>query len=375
MREKRAEQNVCTGFPGDQDTYGLGIRIGLYFQWITTSIAYSFVPSEAVTMRGVNNCFQAAMFAGLLFLTKTKGSGLFAVEAYLMLVFCMGGVCSPTVPSNIAGSDSDSTHGRLQVIHRGYAMIHASTLGGYFRLLLSVGFLSYGLWFTFVGMDGMMPHPDTRANGCSVYAFFFAKVNLFGWFRTFLKVVFVFSCIVTFLGLVDGTVTLIQKAYDYIFKGKWQGLARTGRDDSSHHSGTGEVAGLQSNLDRGNLTITGALLLFILAVELTIKWNKIKGVGSIGGTGQLLPVIIGVGGMGRVLSRFIQAILEEIAMYRQGRGGRRSAHGSGGNASVRSHVSGDNNGVPLQKTNINATAVPPASTPLPFIHMNSGSHP
>ncbi|RPB26915.1 hypothetical protein L211DRAFT_753567, partial [Terfezia boudieri ATCC MYA-4762] len=53
------------GFTGDADTYGLGIRIGLYFQWITSSIAYSFVPSEAITMRGVNNCFQAAMFAGL----------------------------------------------------------------------------------------------------------------------------------------------------------------------------------------------------------------------------------------------------------------------------------------------------------------------
>lgn len=406
VHEKRAEPDeleICNGFPGDQDTYGLGIRIGLYFQWITTSIAYSFVPSEAVTMRGVNNCFQAAMFAGLLFLTIAKGPNLFAVEAYLMLVFCMGGVCSPTVPNSGAGSDGESTTARrgLGIVYRGYAMIHASTLGGYFRLLLSVAFLSYGLWFTFVGMDGMMPPPNTRAGGCSVYAFFFAKVNLFGWFRTFLKVVFVFSCIVTFLGLVHGTFTLLLRSYRYIFEGGWQGLAKIDPDDASHIAGstasqapTGppthitsieEQPGLHSSLDKGNVTFTGALILFILAVELTIRWNKISGVGDIGSTGQLLPVIIGIGGMGRVVTRFFQAVFEEIAMWRQRR--RRRPVSTGANANDGNGVplqqtdsngvsANDGNGVPLQQIDSNATAVPPSNNPLlPFVHMNTGSHP
>ena len=401
VHEKRTEsdeQEICHGFEGDQDTYGLGIRIGVYFQWITTSIAYSFIPSEAVTMRGVNNCFQAAMFAGLLFLTILKGPKLYAVEAYLMLVFCMGGVCSPTVPINDTDADDASTRGGygLDIVYRGYAMISASTLGGYFRLLLSVAFLSYGLWFTFKGMDGMMPHPDTRARGCSVYAFFFAKVNLFGWFRTFLKVGFVFSCIVTFLGLIHGTFTLIQRFYCYIFEGDWQGLAKIDHDDISigatgatstaphaatvpvsHLTSTEEAPGLHSSPGKGNVTFTGALILFILAVELTIKWNKIGGVGDIGSTGQLLPVIIGIGGMGRVFTRFIQSILEEIAMWRQSRG-RGPVNGSIRSirscASIKSHVSGGN-GVPLQKTDRNATAVPPSDKPhLPFVHMNSGSH-
>jgi hypothetical protein len=36
---------------------------------------------------------------------------------------------------------------------------------------------------------------------------------------------------------------------------------------------------------------------FIVAsIELTIKWNNIKGVHSVGGTGQLLPITVAAGG-------------------------------------------------------------------------------
>lgn len=44
------------GFEGDEGTYGRGIRLGLYLQWFTTSLADNFVPDEAIAMRGVNIC-------------------------------------------------------------------------------------------------------------------------------------------------------------------------------------------------------------------------------------------------------------------------------------------------------------------------------
>ena len=50
------------GFVGDNNTYGLGIRLGIYIQWITSAIAYNFVPEEAVTMRSVNNFFTLSNF-------------------------------------------------------------------------------------------------------------------------------------------------------------------------------------------------------------------------------------------------------------------------------------------------------------------------
>lgn len=51
-------------FRGDQDTYGKGIRVGVYLQWMTSNLANNFVPDEAMTMRGVNTCFALANFAG-----------------------------------------------------------------------------------------------------------------------------------------------------------------------------------------------------------------------------------------------------------------------------------------------------------------------
>lgn len=54
----------CPGFPGHQDMCGPGIRIGTYLQFITTAIVYVFVPSEATTMRVVNNCFQGMLDYG-----------------------------------------------------------------------------------------------------------------------------------------------------------------------------------------------------------------------------------------------------------------------------------------------------------------------
>jgi hypothetical protein len=59
-----ASATSTCGFKGDDNTYGLGIRLGVYIQWIISSIAYNFIPGEAVTMRGVNTCFTLANFAG-----------------------------------------------------------------------------------------------------------------------------------------------------------------------------------------------------------------------------------------------------------------------------------------------------------------------
>ncbi|KAI5797527.1 hypothetical protein DFH27DRAFT_562727 [Peziza echinospora] len=340
--DKRAEEGneqTC-GFAGDQDTYGLGIRIGLYLQWVTSSTAYNLVPSEAVTMRGVNNCFQAAMFAGLLFVTITKGAELHAVEAYLMLLFCMGGVCSGTI--NESEVVDDDFHGATMVGQaraKSYAYMDTTTLGGFFRLLLGCAFEGYGLWFVYVGMDGML-HPP-----CSTYAFFFARVNLFGWFRTLLKVLFTLSAIPTALALFLGTFNMFSVAVHFVL-GDWRNLRKSGNVNEPGSPGAGEVHNNNTHRDDGhgkseapddhaapqeepdriavvenksriqslnnrrqNVGFSGALVLFIVAVELTIKWNKIEGVQDVGSTGQLLPLIIGIGGVGRVAHELVADIL------------------------------------------------------------------
>ncbi|KAF8428696.1 hypothetical protein EV426DRAFT_571309 [Tirmania nivea] len=331
----------CSGFEGDEDTYGLGIRIGLYFQWITSSIAYNFVPSEAIMMRGINNCFQAAMFAGLLFVTIDKGSHgkLHAVEAYLMLIFCMGGVCSGNLVDDVQDDGLEDGRGiggegglgatvtaERGWVKTGYAYLETSTLGGYVRLLLACGFIAYGLWFVFVGMDEML---DAFPNDCR-YAFFLARVDLSGSFRKFLKALFILVAIPALVSLKRGTATLARATQNFFFEQGWQGRAKpkpeiynespvtTPPESQTLSPSNNEVPGLQYvKIRLLDVILSGTLLIFIIAVELIIRWNKIEKVQSIRSTGQLLPVIIGVGGVGRVLMRLISDSLEQAALHRQ----------------------------------------------------------
>ncbi|KAI5849324.1 hypothetical protein DFP73DRAFT_540205 [Morchella snyderi] len=288
QRQAHASSSVdgdC-GFSGDDNTYGLGIRIGVYLQWITSAVAYGFLPTEAQSIRGVNNCFQAAMFAGLLFITITKGSDLYAVEAYIMLIFCMGGVCS-----------GDAKEDGIFKVKK-FAYYKASNIGRVIRFILNIGFCVYGLWFFFTGMDHMK-HPP-----CSTWAYFFAKVNLYAWLRTFMKVVFVLMAIIH-------SVVIFSPI---LFK-----LCCSARsiEDTELHDTSLELPGLETeNTLRSKpgkgfeettmVILSGSLISFMLTVELMIRWNHIVGVNEMGSTGQLLPLIMAIGSFIRVLYLFTE---------------------------------------------------------------------
>ncbi|RPB11479.1 hypothetical protein P167DRAFT_536632 [Morchella conica CCBAS932] len=273
--------NEC-GFDGDDNTYGLGIRIGVYLQWVTSAIAYGFLPTEAQGVRGVNSCFQAAMFAGLLFITITKGSGLYAVEAYMMLIFCMGGVCS---------GDAKADGGIFKA--KQFAYHKASNIGGLIRFVLSTGFCVYGLWFFFTGMDHMR-HPP-----CSTWAYFFAKVNLYTWLRTFMKIVFVLMgiihSIVIFWPIANKLCCTPSTSHDDTVFGA---QSESEPEDTSRSKAEKGLEGTSM------VILSGSLISFMLTVELMIRWNHIRGVNELGSTGQLLPLIMAIGSFIRVLHIF-----------------------------------------------------------------------
>ena len=305
---------------------------------MTSSIAYGFVPEEAVTMRGVNNCFQAAMFAGLIFSTVTKGEHLFAVEAFLTLIFCMGGTCSGDLPPEVQTAITNVTsRDRFR-----FADYGASTTGGLIRFMLNLGFCAYGVWFTFKGMDGMQHTP------CSTYAFFFARVNLFNWYRVLLKIVFCLGIILYGVFVMLGTPYMAYVGYQYFAKKEYK-EEKTEEDNKSTTAiaptatTTGAAVGpvqspmpvtpttstesLPPNapfsendeekesqnaaLSLENLGMSGVLVFFVITVELMIKWNRIAGVNTVKSTGQLLPLIIGIGGLFRVLHRLVVKLLKK----------------------------------------------------------------
>ncbi|KAI9841847.1 MAG: hypothetical protein M1838_003365 [Thelocarpon superellum] len=274
------------GFQGDDNIYGLGIRLGVYLQWLTSSVAYNFVPDEAVTMRGVNTCFTLSNFAGLLYITlwrddNANSPGLYAVECWIVIGFCVGGVFTGRVQGRDDNAQSTS------VTFAGYK---ASAIGGIIQLALNAAIIYYTIWYLYIGMDTMIATP------CSRYAFFFARVDLFHWFRTLSKVIFTMTGILVGLllvGLLLGLLAFIHKM------GPVRGvLVMLGVDAESD-------ADAKEDEDKHQITNVSfsftPLAFFVAGTEMLIRWNNIAGVNTIAGTGQLLPVIVAGGGLLRVV--------------------------------------------------------------------------
>ncbi|KAG8893370.1 hypothetical protein FRC00_010640 [Tulasnella sp. 408] len=241
------------GFDGDDNTYGLGIRLGLYIQWLSTILCNLLglvKPEEAKSMKGINLCFQASVFGGLLYVTFTRGrtqeaGQLYAAEIWVMLCLCLGGVLTVTA----------EPRERAFVIH------------DVFQQGLNVAMASYTLWFIYTGMD-QMAHPP-----CSRYSFFYTKVDMYHWFRLFWK------------------ISMVPATMSVTFCLGWC-LVRLVTPGMKRISDDAELAWGRSHPLVWIISPSFALGSTIASTELIIRWNHIHNVNSIGGTGQLIPLIV-----------------------------------------------------------------------------------
>ena len=233
----------------------------------------------------------------------TKGKDLFAVEAFLVLMFCMGGMGTGMLPPEdqtattstgstgtlppkaqtaIASTGSTGTlppedqtaitsTGRTSGKRPGGAL----AVSGLTWFMLNVGFYAYGVWFTFKGMDGMQHTP------CNTYAFFCARVNLFNWYRVWL----ISNC----LGALRAMTSVAMAINGYIL--------------DKEYMGEGE-----RYLQYFFILV---YVFFAIGIELSIKWNHISGVNQVNSTGQLLPLVVGTAGSLKVLLKLVVNLVKE----------------------------------------------------------------
>ncbi|EXJ78227.1 hypothetical protein A1O3_09388 [Capronia epimyces CBS 606.96] len=274
-----AAETDC-GFQGDGDTYGLGVRLGAYIQWLTSILAYNLSEEEAAAMRGVNTSFQIAMLAGLLVITVQRGSSLYAAEAYVVLLFALGGICSAaTSPWKPKKRDRFGGMSRLA----------PSNVGALIRISLGTTLCAYGLWYSFQGLDHM------RQNRCSRFAFIFARVSLYGWTRTLLKVVFTLGSLAALVLVANNVLVVILDCYEWLQN--W-----TNADDDDQSTADAEIN--QPSWVTASISLLG-LGLLVVAVELTLAWNHVRGVYSCGSTGQLFPLVVGCSGLLRLVYKLV----------------------------------------------------------------------
>ena len=89
-------QQACLGLTGDPDLYGLGIRIGIYLQWISSLLTNVLIPSGVSDSLDTNSIFLFAIFIAIAKATKSEVDQtlLGPIGAFVMLQMCFGYVLS-----------------------------------------------------------------------------------------------------------------------------------------------------------------------------------------------------------------------------------------------------------------------------------------
>jgi len=258
------------GFVGNSDVYGFGVRLGTYLQWLSSIIAPNLSREEADAANGMNACYQFAMLAGTIWMTQHHD--LLALESFLALLFCFGGVCL----SSIQGVKLAWPSSRQQSTTADSNEYSVAALAS---LSLQVAVVGYGIWLVFVGLDKLGRTPQN----CPEKAFFFCAVPLFGWYRTFLKVIFICSACVLAIWLLLQAGWLFRSCVEWLET--WADVPETDAEV--------DIAPrpfLSSSLAIGIL----GLGVFVTAIELTLHWNDVKEVYSAGSFSQLFPLLVGV---------------------------------------------------------------------------------
>ncbi|KAF2265878.1 hypothetical protein CC78DRAFT_531987 [Lojkania enalia] len=155
-------------FEGNSDMYGLGIRLGYYFQWFGGVFAAWIAPSEVKSVRFSIDLFVAATFLALIILTAQDVNSLQPAETYIILLLMFGAYLA-LIPIYIwrlfTCCDPFWDPSR-------YPLVRQGALAANFSFLLLIGVLVFQYWFWFNRV------PDLDRVGCQQYGFFFGQFRL-----------------------------------------------------------------------------------------------------------------------------------------------------------------------------------------------------
>lgn len=163
------DQEQCV-IEGNPDFYGLGIRIGIYLQYITAFGANLFHKEGIDGNLTTNTIFLLALLVATL--VATVRGNVQTTEIVVLLQLGFGFIFSIL-----------SIWGHRTRAPRGDAPIRFPLIGSLFRLSLATSFSAYAVWFWFVGAQEMHDH-----GGCRDLLFLFGRVEVVGPARIFFQI-------------------------------------------------------------------------------------------------------------------------------------------------------------------------------------------
>jgi hypothetical protein len=250
--------------------YGVGIRLGVYLQAAVTILAQTFAHPLANDMVKTGALFQFAMLVSLVYNTADNPD-LYAIEALVIYLFSLASLGVST--DALWDRPRQENFLEKRILPSGVAILRQTTV---------LGIDCFQVRFWFKGLEKL------KRTDCRADTFFFARVDMYGSFRTFAKVFSMLLMIAVALAIGS----MVNRS---LSEKKKSGVETDG------------IRGRMSSMnDRAYVRGVGPiifLVLIVLAVELTITWNGIRDVNSVNEVGQLIPLIIAVGTcMGMLLS-------------------------------------------------------------------------
>ncbi|KAI0400633.1 hypothetical protein F4802DRAFT_475354 [Xylaria palmicola] len=255
-------------FKGNADLYGLGIRIGFYLQWYGTIVAEWLAPKEVPNFRSTNTAFITATFIAVIILRNS----LFMPEIYIVLLLFFGSTIFNLFVFTwrlLTNFDHNWDPTRFKTSKpRG-------RVASLFWSLLLIAELSFSLWFWAVRIPMLDEEP------CERYGFIFYKVQLNSLGFRILHL--------AIASLLMATIFVLM-IWNLVSHNPQLWIATNDR-----------VKKLRAANSIAQLFVA---VVINTAVELTISWNGIGDLDSIGSAGQLIPTMIGVFGVLHIIYVF-----------------------------------------------------------------------
>lgn len=230
----RTKDNYGCSTQLSSDYYGLGVRLGIYFTWLTSYLANTFVADEIDGGLVANTIFLLALLASIF--TGSASGDLAVVDGLILMQLCAGYLFGAL---SIWGYRTGHywKEGPLGIRHYG-------GLGTYARLILSAAISCYGIWFWTTGVqpgglqkvyNGSVSPNDLRPGCEHIVTFFFAKLSVNGGIRIFYTIISA-SCAAWFgLPLIAAVIERARYARD-IYYGRSK-LAELGQGFTKYETG------------------------------------------------------------------------------------------------------------------------------------------
>lgn len=152
------ETHQCT-IEGNSDLYGLGIRLGVYFQWLSAIITPRLTSSNFAGLLKSFLSFIFAIFIAILVLTAQSAS-THPCEVLILQYIVFGGLF---IFNGIGGKPGRQIQMKM------------TGLLGLIFVGESVAMAAYSSWFWLAGLRGSF----LDRSGCHSYGFLFVKVDLY----------------------------------------------------------------------------------------------------------------------------------------------------------------------------------------------------